>query len=42
VYNGIHEAQRGGTAAEKAAALEAAGVRVAHAPEEVPGLARGR
>ena len=31
-----------GTAAEKVAALEAAGVRVARSPEEVPGLVRGR
>ncbi len=31
-----------GTAGEKAAALEAAGVRVARAPEEIPGLVRGR
>jgi len=31
-----------GTAAEKVAALRAAGVRVAHTPEEIPGLVRGR
>jgi succinyl-CoA synthetase alpha subunit len=31
-----------GTAAEKVAALEAAGVRVARTPEEIPGLVRGR
>jgi len=31
-----------GTAAEKVAALEAAGVRVAKTPEEIPGLVRGR
>ena len=31
-----------GTAAEKVAALKAAGVRVARTPEEIPGLVRGR
>jgi len=31
-----------GTAVEKVAALEAAGVRVARTPEAIPGLVRGR
>ena len=31
-----------GTAADKVAALEAAGVRVARTPEEIPGLVRGK
>jgi succinyl-CoA synthetase alpha subunit len=31
-----------GSARDKVAALEAAGVRIARTPEEIPGLVRGR